>query len=157
LWLSAGFVLEEGLPADELRRVVASMAAAAAAAGVAVVAGDTKVVEHGNADGLYITTGGVGTLRPGAPLGPGRVRPGDRVLVSGTVGDHGIAVLVARGGLRLETDLESDCAPVHELAAALLELGADVRWMRDPTRGGLATALNELAGSARLAVALDEA
>ncbi len=157
LWLSAGFVLEEGFPVADLRRIAASMARAAAAAGVAVVAGDTKVVERGSADGLFVTTAGVGLVRPDTELGPGRARPGDRVLVSGTIGDHGFAVLVARGDLRLETDLESDTAPVHELTAALTELGPALRWMRDPTRGGLATALNELAQAAGLAVRLDEA
>jgi hydrogenase expression/formation protein HypE len=132
------------------------MAAAAESAGVAVVAGDTKVVERGSADGLFVTTAGIGLVRPGVELGAGRAQPGDRILVSGTIGDHGFAVLVARGELRLESALESDTAPVHELAASLLELGPALRWMRDPTRGGLATTLNELAGSAGLTVRLDE-
>jgi hydrogenase expression/formation protein HypE len=132
------------------------MARAAQAASVVIAAGDTKVVERGNADGLYVTTAGIGIVPGAAELGPERVRPGDRVLVSGTLGDHGMAVLIARGDLDLEVDLESDTAPVHELAAALLELGG-VRWMRDPTRGGLATALNELAEQSGLAIALDEA
>jgi hydrogenase expression/formation protein HypE len=156
LWLSAGFVVEEGFPIADLRRIAASMARAATAAGVAVVAGDTKVVERGSADGLFVTTAGVGLVQPGTELSPARARPGDRVLVSGTIGDHGFAVLVARGDLRLETALESDTAPVHELAAALVELGPALRWMRDPTRGGLATTLNELAQTAALAVRLDE-
>jgi hydrogenase expression/formation protein HypE len=156
LFLSAGFVIEEGLAVADLRRIAASMATAAAAAGVAVAAGDTKVVERGKADGLYVNTAGVGLLCPGPPPTPDRVRPGDCVLVSGTLGDHGMAVLVARGELDLEVDLVSDTAPVHELAAALLELGDGLRWMRDPTRGGLATALNELAGETGLAVRLDE-
>jgi hydrogenase expression/formation protein HypE len=155
-FLSAGFVIEEGFPVEDLRRIVASMARAAQAASVVIAAGDTKVVERGNADGLYVTTAGIGILPGAAELGPERVRPGDRVLVSGTLGDHGMAVLIARGDLDLEVDLESDTAPVHELAAALLELGG-VRWMRDPTRGGLATALNELAEQSGLAIALDEA
>jgi hydrogenase expression/formation protein HypE len=155
-FLSAGFVIEEGFPVEDLRRIVASMARAAQAASVVIAAGDTKVVERGNADGLYVTTAGIGILPGAAELGPERVRPGDRVLVSGTLGDHGMAVLIARGDLDLEVDLESDTAPVHELAAALLELGG-VRWMRDPTRGGLATALNELAEQTGLAIALDEA
>jgi hydrogenase expression/formation protein HypE len=155
-FLSAGFVIEEGFPVEDLRRIVASMARAAQAASVVIAAGDTKVVERGNADGLYVTTAGIGIVPGAAELGPERVRPGDRVLVSGTLGDHGMAVLIARGDLDLEVDLESDTAPVHELAAALLELGG-VRWMRDPTRGGLATALNELAEQSGLAIALDEA
>jgi hydrogenase expression/formation protein HypE len=156
LFLSAGFVLEEGLAVADLRRVAASMAAAAGAAGVVIAAGDTKVVERGKADGLYVNTAGVGLLRPGAPPAPDRVRPGDRVLVSGTLGDHGMAVLVARGELDLEVDLVSDTAPVHQLAAALLALGDGLRWMRDPTRGGLATALNELTAETGLAVRLQE-
>ena len=156
LALSAGFVIEEGFPIADLRRIAASMGQAAAAAGVPVATGDTKVVERGNADGLYLTTAGIGVVRPGVALGPERIRPGDRVLVSGTLGDHGMAVMVARGDLQLEVDLQSDTAPVHELAAALLDLGDALRWMRDPTRGGLATALNELAQQARAAVSLDE-
>jgi hydrogenase expression/formation protein HypE len=152
LWLSAGFVIEEGFPFDDLRRIARSMARAAEAAGVAVVAGDTKVVERGSADGLFITTAGVGRMRATF----GRPQPGDRVLLSGTIGDHGFAVLVARGDLRLESALESDTAPLNRLTASLAELGPQLRWMRDPTRGGLATALNELAGSTGLAVRLDE-
>jgi hydrogenase expression/formation protein HypE len=157
LWLSAGFVLEEGLPVDTLRAIVASMAEAARRAGVAVAAGDTKVVERGKADGLYVTTAGVGVLEHDLELGPERVRPGDRVLLSGTIADHGMAVMIARGDLRLEGDVESDTAPVHELAAALLGLGGALRWMRDPTRGGLATALNELAAQCGLAIRMTEA
>jgi hydrogenase expression/formation protein HypE len=155
-WLTAGFVLEEGLPVAELREIVASMAAAAREAGVAVVAGDTKVVERGKADGLYVTTAGVGELPDGVDLSPAQVRPGDRILLSGTIADHGMAVLVARGELVLEADIASDTAPVHVLAAALRELGDGLRWMRDPTRGGLATALNDLAAEAGLTVRLDE-
>ena len=157
LWLSAGFVIEEGFPIADLRRIAGSMARAAESAGVAVVAGDTKVVERGSADGLFVTTAGVGLVDPGTDLAPGRAQPGDRVIVSGTIGDHGFAVLVARGDLHLESALASDTAPVHELAAGLLELGPALRWLRDPTRGGLATTLNELAGSSKLAVRLDEA
>jgi hydrogenase expression/formation protein HypE len=151
-WLSAGFVIEEGFPLEDLRRIVRSMSRAAEAAGVAVVAGDTKVVEHGGADGLFVTTAGVGRMRATF----GRPQPGDRVLVSGTVGDHGFAVLVARGDLRLETTLESDTAPLNGLTASLSDLGPQLRWMRDPTRGGLATALNEFATAAGFAVRLDE-
>ena len=154
--LSAGFVIEEGFAVADLRRIAASMARAAAAAGVPVATGDTKVVERGNADGLYVTTAGIGVVPPGVELGPERVRPGDRVLVSGTIGDHDMAVMVARGELELEVDLESDTAPVLALALALLDLGGAVRWMRDPTRGGLATTLNELAQQAGVAVVLDE-
>jgi hydrogenase expression/formation protein HypE len=156
LALSAGFVIEEGFPVADLRRIASSMGRAAAEACVPVATGDTKVVERGNADGLYVTTAGIGVVASGARLGVERVRLGDRVLVSGTLGDHGMAVMVARGDLQLEVDLKSDTAPVHGLTAALLELGHAVRWLRDPTRGGLATALNELAEQAGLAVSLDE-
>jgi len=152
LWLSAGFVIEEGFPIDELRAVARSMGRAADRAGVPVVAGDTKVVERGSADGLFVTTAGVGRVRAGF----GTPQPGDRVLVSGTLGDHGFAVLVARGDLKLESALRSDTAPVHELAAALWGFGPALRWMRDPTRGGLATALNELAAAAKLTIRLAE-
>lgn len=157
LALTAGFVVEEGFPVAELRRIAASMRAAADAAGVGVVAGDTKVVERGKGDGVFVTTTGVGLVEPGRELSPQRVVPGDRVLVSGTIGDHGIAVLVARGGLELETDLESDTAPLNGLVETLLAaVGPGVRWLRDPTRGGVATTLNELALDADLAVVLDE-
>ncbi len=156
LWLTAGFVIEEGFPVADLRRLVASMGAAARAAGVAIVAGDTKVVERGKADGLYVTTAGVGTVADGVDLGPHRVEPGDRVILSGTLADHGMAVMVARGDLQLEAEIASDTAAVHDLAAGLVALGPALRWMRDPTRGGLATALNELAEAAALAVVLDE-
>lgn len=156
LWLSAGFVIEEGLPVADLRRLVRSMGEAARAAGIAIVTGDTKVVEHGKADGLYVTTAGIGVLGDGVELGPQRVRPGDRVLVSGTLGDHGMAVMLAREELGLEVALESDTAPVHELAAALVGLGDGLRWMRDPTRGGLATALVELAQVAGVRVRVQE-
>jgi hydrogenase expression/formation protein HypE len=156
LWLAAGFVLEEGLPVAQLRELVASMGSAARRAGVLVAAGDTKVVERGKADGLYVTTAGVGVLDHDVELGPARVVPGDRVLLSGTLADHGMAVMIARGDLRLEGDIASDTAPVHGLAASLLTLGDAVRWMRDPTRGGLATALNELASQADLAIRIRE-
>jgi hydrogenase expression/formation protein HypE len=156
LVLSAAFVVEEGFAVPELRRVAADMAAAAAAAGVTVATGDTKVVERGKGDGVYVNTAGIGIVPDGVSLDAALVREGDRVLVSGTLGDHGMAVMIARGELELEVDLASDTAPVHELAAALLELGPSVRWLRDPTRGGLATALNELAEQARVAVVLDE-
>jgi hydrogenase expression/formation protein HypE len=157
LCLSAAFVLEEGLPTADLRRVVASMAAAARNAGVAVATGDTKVVERGKADGLYIATAGVGVVERELALGPGSVRPGDRVLVSGSIGDHGMAIVVARGDLELEVELASDTAPVHELAAALLDAAPGTRWLRDPTRGGVATVLAELALAAEVSIVVDEA
>ena len=156
LALTAGFVLEEGFPLEELRALARSLARAAERAGVSVAAGDTKVVERGAADGLYVTTAGVGLVDPRVELDARRARPGDRVLVSGSLAEHGIAVMLARGNLQLEVDVESDCAPVHELAQALYGLGPALRFMRDPTRGGLATLLNELAVAARLSVVLDE-
>jgi len=157
LALSASFILEEGLTTADLARVVESMAAAARNAGVSIVTGDTKVVERGKADGLYISTAGVGILERDIELSPSAVRPGDKVLVSGTIGDHGMAIMVARGELELETDLLSDTAPVHELAAALLDATPDVRWLRDPTRGGVATVLAELSLAAEVGVAIHEA
>jgi len=156
LALTAGFVLEEGFPLDELRAIAGSMARAARDAGVSVAAGDTKVVERGAADGLYVTTAGIGLMDPRVELDASRVRPGDRVLVSGGIAEHGIAVMFARGNLALELDVESDTAPLHELTAALCALGPSLRWMRDPTRGRLATTLNELAAGAGATVVLEE-
>ena len=154
--LSVAFILEEGLPTAELIRIVRSLAAAARAAGVVVATGDTKVVERGKADGLYIATAGIGTVEHGLELSPASIRPGDKVLLSGTIGDHGMAIMVARGGLELEVDLESDTAPLHELVAGLLAAADGVRCLRDPTRGGVATVLNELALGAEVAISIDE-
>ena len=143
-FLSCAMILEEGLPLDELRRVVDSMARTAAEAGVQLVTGDTKVVERGGADAIFITTAGVGELRP-LPEGWGTPFPGDRVLVNGPVGDHGFAVLAAREGLMFDTPLLSDCAPLNGLIDTLFDPGLHVRFLRDATRGGLAAVLNELA------------
>ena len=154
--LTAGFVLEEGFPRDELRALVASMAAAARAAGVAVAAGDTKVVERGAADGLYVTTAGVGLLDLRAVLGLDRVRAGDRLLVSGGIAEHGIALMLARGNLELELDVESDTAPLNGMVAALLAATPGVRALRDATRGGVATILNEIARAADVGVLVSE-
>lgn len=154
-YLSLAFIIEEGLPTESLRRIVASIKAAAEAAGVAVVTGDTKVVERGRGDGVYITTSGIGVVRyPG--LGPERMRPGDAVLISGTAGDHGAAVMLARDAL-MEGEIRSDCAALNGLVRAVLESGAEVRVLRDPTRGGVATTLCEFAESAALGIELDEA
>jgi hydrogenase expression/formation protein HypE len=155
-WLSAAFVIAEGFPIAELREIVADMAGAAKAAGVALVTGDTKVVAKGAADGLYITTSGVGVMPTGRRLSADQVRPGDRIVLSGTLGDHGMSVMMARGDLDIEAEIESDTAPVHEMVEALLAAAPNTRWMRDPTRGGLGTICNELAQDAGVAVILDE-
>jgi hydrogenase expression/formation protein HypE len=158
LCLSAGFILEEGLEIAVLERVVAAMRDAAHGAGVHIVTGDTKVVERGRADGLYINTAGIGALRRPAVLAADTIRPGDRVIVSGTIGDHGVTVLIARGELELESDLMSDTAPLHSLVGALLDaVPAGVRALRDATRGGAATVLVELADRAGVCMLLDEA
>jgi hydrogenase expression/formation protein HypE len=151
-YLSVGLVLEEGYPIEELRRVVESMRLAAAECGVCFVTGDTKVVDKGKGDGVFINTAGIGLVPPDIDIGPHRVQPGDAVLVSGDVGRHGIAVMSVREGLTFETPIESDCASVHGLAAALLEGGVAVHCMRDPTRGGLASVLNEIATDARVGI-----
>ena len=155
-WLSVAFVLEEGFAVAELESIVADMAGAARNAGVVIVTGDTKVVDRGAADGMYVTTSGVGVIPPGRQLGPERVEPGDRVLVSGTLGDHGMAVMLERGDLALEADIRSDTAPLHELMEVLLAAAPSTRWLRDPTRGGVGTVANELARAAGVAVVLDE-
>ncbi len=155
-WLSAAFVLEEGFAVSELRRVVADMSEAAEASGVTIVTGDTKVVGRGAADGLYVTTAGIGMIPSGRRLGADLVERGDRVLISGTIADHGMAVMLARGDLALEAELKSDTAPVTELVEALLSAAPSTRWLRDPTRGGVGTVCNELAHDTGLAVVLDE-
>ncbi len=156
LWLTAAFILEEGLEMEVLERVVRSMAAAARRAGVQVIAGDTKVVERGHGDGIYINTTGVGVVMDGVEVGPDQARPGDVVLLSGTVGDHGIAVLSQREGLAFETRLVSDSAPLNGLVEVLLEAAPHTHCLRDPTRGGLAAALNELAGSSGVGIEIEE-
>ncbi|BDU76884.1 hydrogenase expression/formation protein HypE [Mesoterricola sediminis] len=151
-WLSAGMVLEEGYPIEELRRVAASMRRAADACGVAIVTGDTKVVDRGRGDGIYINTAGLGAVPAGLDLGPASVRPGDAVLLSGDVGRHGIAVMSVRDGIAFRTPVESDCGPLHGLVAALLDGGVTPRCLRDATRGGLASVLNEIATDARVGI-----
>jgi hydrogenase expression/formation protein HypE len=154
--LSAAFVLEEGFAIDALREIVADMAEAAVAAGVSIVTGDTKVVDRGAADGLYISTAGIGLIPAGRDLSAGKVREGDAVLSSGTIGDHGTAVMLARGDLALEADIESDTAPLNGLMESLLAAAPSTRWLRDTTRGGVGTVCNELARDANLTVVLEE-
>jgi len=156
LWLTAAFILEEGLEMDVLERVVRSMAEAARAAGVQIVAGDTKVVERGHGDGIYINTTGVGVVPEGVEVSPDRARPGDVVLLSGTIGDHGIAVLSQREGLAFETELLSDSASLNGLVETLLAAAPHTHCLRDPTRGGLAAALNELAGTSGVGIEIKE-
>lgn len=157
LWLSAGFILEEGFPIATLQKVVASMKAAAQAAGVDIVTGDTKVVERGKGDGLYVTTSGVGVIETPLTIAPGSIRAGDAVILSGDLGRHGMAIMASRAGLEFESAIESDCAALAAPVLALLEAGLEVHCLRDLTRGGLATALVELAESAKLAIGIDAA
>ena len=156
LWLSASFILEEGLPLADLARIVASMAEAARAAGVPIVTGDTKVVEAGKADQVFITTTGVGVVPPGVELAGDRARPGDAILLSGSIGDHGMAIMAERESLGFSSPIVSDTAALHELVAALLASTTDVRVIRDPTRGGVATTLNEIARQSGVGMMLDE-
>jgi hydrogenase expression/formation protein HypE len=155
LALTCGFVIEEGLPFETLQRVVQSMRAAAEEAGVYIAAGDTKVVQRGGADRLFVNTSGVGCVPPGIDISGANAKPGDVILLSGPIGDHGIAVLSAREGLGFETDLQSDVAPLNGLVAAMLAAG-EVHVLRDPTRGGLATALNEIAAQSKVMIELHE-
>ncbi|MCD4829400.1 MAG: hydrogenase expression/formation protein HypE [Candidatus Cloacimonetes bacterium] len=154
-WLTACFILEEGLPIETLRQVVESMARTARAAGVQVVAGDTKVVERGHGDGIFISMTGIGQLPPKLELGVGRICHGDQILLNGTLGDHAVAIANAREGLGLDPPPQSDCAPLHTLTAALLS-APGVVFMRDATRGGLATVCNEVADATGLGIVLDE-
>ena len=156
LHLSAAFILEEGFPIADLTRIAASMAAAARAAQVQIVTGDTKVVERGKADGCYITTAGVGVIERSVTLGADRARAGDAVLVSGPIGDHGTAVMLARGELGIEADVGSDTAPLHDLIEALLDAVPEAHCLRDATRGGIATVLNELAAASGIGIVIDE-
>lgn len=156
-WLSAGFILEEGFPIETLQRIVASMKEAAERAGVAIVAGDTKVVERGKGDGLYITTAGVGLVETPLVIAPASVRAGDAIVLSGDIGRHGMAIMATRANLAFESDIASDCAPLAAPVQALLEAGLEIHCLRDLTRGGLASALVEIAETAGLALAIDGA
>jgi len=156
-WLSAGFILEEGFPLETLRRIVASMRETADQVGVRIVTGDTKVVDRGKGDGIFINTAGIGAIPPGVDITPSRVAAGDLVLVSGDLGRHGVAILSVREGLEFDMDLVSDCASLAELVADLVRLSPEIHCLRDLTRGGLASALNEIAIDAQVGIELDEA
>ncbi len=156
LFLSAAFIIEEGLPMETLRRVVESLRTAAREAGVEIVTGDTKVVERGSGDGLFINTAGIGVVPEGLELSASNARPGDSVLLSGSIGEHGIAILAQREGLEFESPVESDTAPLHTLVQAMLQAGRAIRCLRDPTRGGLSSALNEFAGQSHVGITIDE-
>jgi len=156
-YLSAAFVLEEGLPLEVLDRIAASMAATCLEAGVEIVTGDTKVVEKGKADGVFITTSGVGIVPRARRLSIAAARPGDAILVSGPIGDHGVAILSVREGIDFETELQSDCAPLTSLTRAMFEISPQIRCLRDPTRGGLSGVLQDIATRSKVGISIDEA
>lgn len=156
LYLSAGYIIEEGLPMDTLWRIVQSMQQAAQTAGVQVITGDTKVVDRGKGDGVFINTAGIGIIEGDRIIAPQQVREGDVLIVSGDIGRHGIAIMAVREGLEFETTIESDSAPVADMVLQLLDAGIDVHCLRDLTRGGMASALNEIAESARVGIAIEE-
>ena len=156
LYISLGLIIEEGLPMDDLQRILTSIRQGADESGVQIVTGDTKVVGRGAADRIFINTAGIGRIPPSVHLGPQHIKPGDKILVSGTLGDHGIAVMTEREGLKLSSDILSDAAPLHEVAAALLNAAPGLRMMRDPTRGGIATTLNEIASACGLTIEMHE-
>ena len=156
LYLSAGFIIEEGFSLALLAGIVQRMAEAAERAGVQIVTGDTKVVEKGHGDGCYINTAGIGSIREGVQMGPARARPGDVVLLSGTVADHGMAIMSVREGLEFESVIESDSTALHRLVAAMLDVTLDLRVLRDPTRGGVSASLNEIAKASAVGIVLEE-
>lgn len=156
LYLSCAMILEEGFPLDDLRRICASIKEASEEAGVQVVTGDTKVVNRGNGDGIFINTSGVGLLAPGLDLSGNNCQPGDKVLLTGTLGDHGITIMSCREGLNFQADIQSDAAPLNHLIAHVIEAAPSVRCFRDPTRGGLASTLNELASQSGVDILVDE-
>lgn len=157
LYLSAGFILEEGLPLDALHRIAESMGEAARRTGAWLVTGDTKVVNKGHGDGVYINTTGIGVIPPGLQIGPNRAQPGDVIIVSGEIGLHGIAIMSVREGLEFETAIETDSAPLADLVAAMLRVTPEIHVLRDPTRGGIAASLNEIAKASRIGIVLTEA
>ena len=156
LYLSCGFIVEEGLPVDVLGEIAARMGRAARATGIQLVTGDTKVVERGHGDGVYVNTSGIGRIPAGVHIAPNRAEPGDVVIVSGTVGDHGIAVMSVREGIEFETQIESDSAPLNELVTEMLRVTMNVHVLRDPTRGGVAATLNEVARASQVGIRIDE-
>jgi len=156
LYLSLSFIIEEGLPEDELQAIVDSAQMAAAGAGAMIVTGDTKVVPHGSADKLFVNTSGIGAVPAGIHLSGSNARVGDKVILSGTIGDHGIAVLSQREGLMFSTTLQSDCASLNEMVAQMLEASSNIHCLRDPTRGGLATTLNEIAAQSQVGIRIEE-
>jgi len=156
LYLSLSFIIEEGLPQSELNKIVNSVQEAAQEAEVEIVTGDTKVVNRGSADKLFINTAGIGIIPEGVNISGSNARPGDRVILSGTIGDHGIAVLSQREGLRFSTQLKSDCSPLNQLVAEMLDASPNIHCLRDPTRGGLATTLNELAEQSKVSIRIEE-
>ena len=156
LYLSSAFIIEEGLPMDELWRVVLSMEAAAKAAGVQLVTGDTKVVDRGKGDKIFINTSGIGIIPDGVEINPQRAKIGDKIILSGTIADHGIAIMSVREGLEFETQIESDCAPLNGLVEKMFAASQDIHVLRDPTRGGVATVLNEISESAAIGITILE-
>lgn len=156
LYLSAGFIIEEGFPIEDLRRIAGSMSKAAAEAGVAIVTGDTKVVERGKGDGVFINTTGIGVVAADVRISADRARPGDVVILSGYIGDHGTAILASREGLEFETTIQSDSAPLHDLVVQMLSVSRNIRCLRDPTRGGLSSTLNEIAEQSKVAIEIEE-
>lgn len=156
LYLSAGFIIEEGLPMPKLTEIVVSMADTVKEAGVKIVTGDTKVVPRGSVDQLFINTSGIGVIPPGVDIAGGYAQPGDRIIISGTMGDHGMAIMACRSGLNIMADIKSDCVPLNHLISELLENAPGIRVLRDPTRGGVATTLNEIAVQSCVGIALDE-
>jgi len=156
LYLSLAFIIEEGLPVADLKKIVASIKKAAGEAGVKIVTGDTKVVNHGSADKLFINTAGVGIVPEGIDISTANARPGDKIIISGNIGDHGIAVLSKREGLNFQVPVPSDCAPLNNLVADMLAASANIHCLRDPTRGGLATTLNDFAGQSKVGIRIEE-
>lgn len=156
LYLSAGFIIEEGFPIEDLKTIINSMQKAAVEAGVAIVTGDTKVVNRGSADKIFINTSGIGVVKRGVDVSGAKAQRGDKIIVSGSLGDHGVAVMAKRQGLDFEADIKSDCAPLNKLVERILKVTKDVRVLRDPTRGGLATTLNEIALQSKVGMEIDE-